>query len=108
MQGFGFSTFDTLLLGSVSYIVQLFLVLLSSIGSSYFKNTRTLWMAWNMSIGVCGAALVRYLPEANKWGRFVGTVLSGGYAANFPLMMAMLSGNFGGFTKKTTVNAVVG
>lgn len=107
IQGFGFSTFNTLLLTSVPYLAQLVLVLLSAGGSTYFRNTRTYWMAWGYAITLVGAALVRQLPEANKWGRFGGTCLLPGYSANFPLKMALMSGNFGGFTKKTTVYAIV-
>lgn len=64
-------------------------------------------MAFNLLISVAGTAMVRYVPENQKWTRFAGTVLSGGFAANFPLIMSLQSGNFGGFTKKTTVNAMV-
>nr|AXS58696.1 major facilitator superfamily protein homeolog p [Epichloe coenophiala] len=73
IQGFGFSTFETLLLGSVSYVSMIVLVLISTGGSSYFRNSRTYFMAFNLFISVAGTAM---------------------------------SGNFGGFTKKTTVNAM--
>lgn len=64
-------------------------------------------MAFNYAIGVTGAAMVRYIEPHNRWARFAGTVLAGGYSANFPLIMSLMSGNFGGFTKKTTLNAMV-
>ena len=76
-------------------------------GSSYFNNSRTYFMAFNYLVGVAGAGMVRYLPTDMRWGRFAGTVLAGGYSANFPLIMSLMSGNFGGFTKKTTLNAIV-
>lgn len=106
IQGFGFSTFETLLLGSVSYVLMIILVLISTGGSSYFRNSRTYFMAFNLSVSVAGTAMVRYVPGNQKWTRFAGTVLSGGFIANFPLIMSLQSGNFGGFTKKTTVNAM--
>lgn len=98
---------NTLLLSSVTFLLQLFLVVVTSLGCSWFPNTRTLWMAGNCAIGVVGAVMVRTLPLSNRWGRFAGTVLAPAYAANFPIMMSLLSGNFGGFTKKTTVNAII-
>lgn len=64
-------------------------------------------MAFNLALAVTGAAMVRYISRGQKWARFAGTVLSASYAANFPLIMSLLSANFGGFTKKTTVNALV-
>ncbi|KAG8405860.1 hypothetical protein J3459_020911 [Metarhizium acridum] len=107
VQGFGFSTFDTLLLGCVAYLLQLVQVLFATGGSSYFANSRTYFMAFNYAIGVTGAAMVRYTAPENRWARFAGSVLAGGYGGNFPLLMSLMSGNVGGFTKKTTVNAMV-
>ncbi|KAK3192878.1 hypothetical protein K4F52_001235 [Lecanicillium sp. MT-2017a] len=106
LHGIGFTTFDTLLLQCVPYLVQFVLVILCTGGSSYLKNTRTYWMMLTFSIALVGAALVRQLPEGDKWGRYAGTCLMGANSASFPLLMSMVSGNFGGFTKKTTVNAM--
>ncbi|KFG77705.1 putative vitamin H transporter [Metarhizium anisopliae] len=106
IRAFGFSTMNTLLLTSINYVLQLFLVLTATIGSSYFNNSRTYWMAGNLAIAVTGAIMVRQLPVDMKWGRLAGICMAGGYAANFPLIMSLMSGNFGGFTKKTTVNAM--
>ncbi|QLI74826.1 uncharacterized protein G6M90_00g113860 [Metarhizium brunneum] len=107
IRAFGFSTMNTLLLTSINYVLQLFLVLTATIGSSYFHNSRTYWMAGNLAVAVTGAVMVRQLPVEMKWGRLAGICMAGGYAANFPLIMSLMSGNFGGFTKKTTVNAMV-
>ncbi|KID61220.1 Major facilitator superfamily domain, general substrate transporter, partial [Metarhizium brunneum ARSEF 3297] len=106
IRAFGFSTMNTLLLTSINYVLQLFLVLTATIGSSYFHNSRTYWMAGNLAVAVTGAVMVRQLPVEMKWGRLAGICMAGGYAANFPLIMSLMSGNFGGFTKKTTVNAM--
>ncbi|KID73647.1 uncharacterized protein G6M90_00g002380 [Metarhizium brunneum] len=105
-EGFGFSTFDTLLLSCVTFLLQLVLVLFATCGSGYFANSRTYFMAFNYVVGVAGAAMVRYIAAENKWARFVGTVLAGGYSGNFPLTVSLVSGNVGGFTKKATVNAM--
>ena len=64
-------------------------------------------MMLSFAVALVGAALVRELPEHDKWGRYAGTCLMGANSASFPLMMSMVSGNIGGFTKKTTVNAMV-
>lgn len=107
IHGFGFSTLNTLLLQIAQYVLQLFLVLLATGGSSYFKNSRTYFMAFNYVLAVVGGAMVRYLPTEMKWARYAGIVLLVSYSANFPLIMSLMSGNFGGFTKKTTLNAMV-
>ncbi|KAK3191320.1 hypothetical protein K4F52_002530 [Lecanicillium sp. MT-2017a] len=106
VHGLGFSTFETLLLSCATPLLQLVLVLFATGGSNYFQNSRTYFMAFNYAIGVTGAAMVRYIPPANRWGRFAGSVLAGGYSANFPLIMSLMSGNFGGFTKKMTLSAL--
>lgn len=103
----GFSTFNTLLLGGLSYIFQAFLVLLATGGSSYLRNSRTYWMIWNFAIAILGILLLRQLPHSMRWGRFIGKCLGGSFTANFPMVMAMISSNIGGFTKKTSVNAMV-
>lgn len=64
-------------------------------------------MAWNLSLAVVGAAMIREVSEEQKWARYAGYCLTVAFTANFPLVLSMVSGNFGGFTKKMTVNAMV-
>ncbi len=58
-------------------------------------------------MGVLGGLLIRQLPPHMRWGRYAGVLIRASFAAYFPLVMAMLSGNTAGFTKKTTTNAMV-
>lgn len=103
----GFGRFPTLLLQSASSVVQLVLVLASTGGSTRLANTRTYFMVANFALAIVGSSLVRQCPAEDRWTRYAGYCLSVTYSANFPLIMSLVSGNFGGFTKKTTVNAVV-
>lgn len=107
IKGFGFSTLNTLLVQMISFVFQFVFVLLATGGSTWLHNTRTYWMAWNLAVSIVGAAMVRQISSDNIWARFMGYCLTVAYSANFPLTLAMSSGNFGGFTKKTTVNAMV-
>ncbi|KPM46441.1 hypothetical protein AK830_g32 [Neonectria ditissima] len=107
IKGFGFSTLNTLLVQMLSFVFQFVFVLIATGGSTWFRNTRTYWMAWNLVISIIGAAMVRQISSDNIWARFMGYCLTVAYSANFPLTLAMSSSNFGGFTKKTTVNAMV-
>lgn len=86
---------------------MLIAVLISTGGSSYFTNTRTYWMVWNLCLATIGTALIRELPAHLMWGRFAGKLLMTAAAANFPLTMSLSSGNVAGFTKKMTVNTAV-
>ncbi|GJN69376.1 hypothetical protein PLIIFM63780_000433 [Purpureocillium lilacinum] len=104
-EGLGFDTLPTLLLTSASYLSQLILVLLATGGSTYFRNTRTYFMMFNFALAIVGSCMVRQLPPEQKWSRYGGYCLILAFSANFPLVMSLASGNFGGFTKKMTVNA---
>jgi hypothetical protein len=65
-------------------------------------------MVLNFVVAVVGVALVRQLPHHLKWARFIGKYLAGSFTANFPVIMSLISSNLGGFTKKTSVAALVG
>ncbi|PNY23480.1 transporter [Tolypocladium capitatum] len=106
IRGLGFGTFPTLLLQSASYVVQFVLVLVATGGSTYLCNTRTYFMAWNLAVSVVGCVMVRQLPVDERWARYAGYCLLLAFSANFPMIMAMTSGNVGGFTKKVTANAM--
>ncbi|KAH6869544.1 major facilitator superfamily domain-containing protein [Thelonectria olida] len=106
VNGFGFSTLRTLLLGMINSAFQLLFVIISSVGSSYLPNSRTYFMAFNLIVSVIGSVMVREIDAEQKWARMFGVALTISYAANFPMIMAMTTSNFGGFTKKTTVSAL--
>lgn len=107
IEGLGFDTLVTLLLTSGTYVAQILIVIFSNAGSSWLRNTRTYFMAWNLALAIVGCGMIRQVPPEQKWARYAGNCLSVAFTANFPLVMAMVSGNFGGFTKKMTVNSMV-
>ncbi|RAH63555.1 vitamin H transporter [Aspergillus piperis CBS 112811] len=107
VNGLGFSTFNSLLLQASCYLAMLIAVLISTAGSSYYTDTRTYWMVWNLCLATIGTALIRELPAHLMWGRFAGKLLMTSAAANFPLTMSLSSGNVAGFTKKMTVNTAI-
>ncbi|CAI7615524.1 hypothetical protein N7533_008537 [Penicillium manginii] len=107
IEGFGFSTLNTLLVQIITYVFQGLLVYLSTAGCSWFENSRTWWMVWNAGLSIIGAAMARQISPNNVWARFFGYCLANAYSVNFPLTLAMSTGNIGGFTKKTTVNAMI-
>jgi MFS transporter, ACS family, allantoate permease len=51
--------------------------------------------------------LVRELPPSNKIGKLFGIWMFGAYAAGFPLSLSIIASDVAGFTKKTTVSAVL-
>ncbi|KAJ5518063.1 Major facilitator superfamily domain general substrate transporter, partial [Penicillium expansum] len=107
VEGFGFSTLDTLLVQMIGTGFQIVFVAISAIGSTYLKNTRTYWMTFNTIMSLIGTVMIRQINPEHIWSRFMGYCLIVAFSASFPLTMAMITSNTAGFTKKTTVTAVV-
>lgn len=96
-----------MLLYSGEYLSQLCFIILVTWISTRVPNIRTYCLAACVLLGMLGGLLIRQLPSRLKWGRYAGILVRASFAAYFPLVMAMLSGNTAGFTKKTTTNAMV-
>ncbi|CAG7922001.1 unnamed protein product [Penicillium olsonii] len=104
LQGFGFSTFHTLLLGIPGGAIVFIFVLSSGVISSKIANTRCLTMIACNVISIIGSSLI--YATGSVGSRYAGLLLMGIYSAAMPISMAMISSNIGGFTKKATVSAV--
>ena len=63
IEGLGFDTLVTLLLTSGTYVAQVLIVLFSNAGSSWIRNTRTYFMAWNLALAIVGCAMIRQIPH---------------------------------------------
>lgn len=107
IKGFGFPTLTTLLVQMISVAFQLVFVILSSAGSTYLKNSRTYFLAANLSISIVGSAMIRQIDQERMWARFMGFCLNMAFSANFPIVLSMSSANVAGFTKKSTANSMV-
>ena len=81
--------------------------MIGTTGSTYLKNTRTYFMAWNLAVALIGAVMIREADPTQIWTRFMGYCFCIAFSANFPMVLSMSSGNIGGFTKKNTANAMV-
>ena len=91
----------------LAVVFQAIYVLSATGGSTYLTNTRTYWMALMMVISLVGTVMIRSIEHSNIWGRFMGYCLLIAFSANFPMSLTMVAANTGGFTKKTTVSAMV-
>jgi hypothetical protein len=91
----------------ISVAFQAVFVIVGTAGSTYMKNVRTYFMAFNLAISLTGSIMVRELDASNIWPRFIGYCFCIAYSANFPLVLSISSSNVGGFTKKNTANAMV-
>ncbi|KAJ5370371.1 uncharacterized protein N7496_006463 [Penicillium cataractarum] len=104
LQGFGFDTFHTLLLGLPGGFIVFIFVLAGGIVSSKVPNSRCLVMVGMIILSIVGSALV--YAGTSIAARYAGLLLMGIYSASMPVSLAMISSNVGGFTKKTTVSAI--
>jgi len=107
IKGFGFTTLNTLLVQMIGVAYQAVFVIVGTVGSTYFRNARTCFMAFNLAVALTGAIMILEISAANIWARFAGYCLCLAYSANFPLVLSMSSSNIGGFTKKNTANAMI-
>ncbi|KAJ9137957.1 Major facilitator superfamily transporter [Pleurostoma richardsiae] len=107
IKGFGFSTVHTYLIQMISTAFQALFVIIATVGSTYIKNSRTYFMMLNYTVGVIGAVMVNQIDASRLWARFFGYCLCIAFSGNFPMIFAMSTANFAGFTKKATVNAAL-
>lgn len=107
VEGFGFDIFTTLLLNMPASAFGLFYVLASTYLAHRFKYSRCILIAVMQLIALTGVAMVYALPTSNKWARLGGIWLFPAYAAGMPLTFAIVASGVAGYTKKSTVLAVL-
>lgn len=107
LKGFGFSKVHTYLVQMISTAFQALAVIIATAGSTYIKNSRTYFMVAIYAVGIAGAVMVQKIDPEHLWARFFGFCLCVSFVGNFPMVFAMSTANFAGFTKKATVNAAV-
>ena len=107
VNGFGFSTLDTLLLQMIAFGAQGLFCIISAIGCTYLPNTRTYFMVFNTVMSLIGTVMIRQIDHASIWARFAGYCLTIAFSANYPLILATITSNIAGFSKKATATAIV-
>ncbi|UKZ51038.1 hypothetical protein TrVGV298_004793 [Trichoderma virens] len=105
--GFGYKGLNALLLQMPGGATQLVAVLLACYLPSRFQNIRIITMFSLNLISLIGMVIVYAVPAEHKNARLGGYCLCTVFAANMPLSLSLVSSNVGGFTKKTTANAML-
>lgn len=105
--GFGFSTFETLILGMPSSGIAAFCVLFFSYLAGRIPYSRTIIIAFLMMLSIAGTLMIMLLPTSQKWSRLGGLWLFGTFAGTFPLAISIIATNVAGYTKKATVGAML-
>ncbi|PWY79242.1 pantothenate transporter [Aspergillus heteromorphus CBS 117.55] len=107
IESFGFNTFNTLLYTIPMAVVALAFLLVAALTCNRFPGLRCYWIIFTLLISLMGILLMRQLPTENKWGRLVGVWFVAVFGAGWPLSLSLISSNFAGFTKKSTVTALL-
>ncbi|GFZ44886.1 Uncharacterized transporter [Saitozyma sp. JCM 24511] len=104
IQGFGFTTAQTLLLGMTTAYIAFALIGLLWLGDKL--KIRALITVIPTTISLVGTVLVWALPSSVKIGRLVGFYLISLFVISFVVTLSLITSNVAGQTKKTTVNAI--
>ena len=102
---FGYTPEQSLLYGTPGGAVEVItLVACGFLGDRY--GNRILFGASGLIVAIIGIALIVGLPLSNSRGRLAGYYLTQASPTGFVALLSLISSNFSGYTKKTTVAAI--
>lgn len=105
--GFGFSNLKALIIQMPIGAAQLVFLVLTSGFATLVRSSRILMMILNTAASMIGMIMIWKLEEDNRAGKMTGLCLGAVFAANIPLSLSLISSNVAGFTKKSTVSALM-
>lgn len=105
--GFGFSNLKALIIQMPIGAAQLVFLVLTSGFATLVRSSRILMMILNTAVSMIGMIMIWKLEEENRAGKMTGLCLGAVFAANIPLSLSLISSNVAGFTKKSTVSALM-
>lgn len=105
--GFGFSDLKALLIQMPIGAAQLVYIVLTSGVASAVSSSRLFMMMLNAVLSMVGLILIWKLDDENRAGKMAGLCLQTAFVANIPLSLSIISSNVAGFTKKSTVSALM-
>ncbi|KAH6989081.1 major facilitator superfamily domain-containing protein [Ilyonectria sp. MPI-CAGE-AT-0026] len=106
ISGFGYSKFQTMLVGLPSGAIAFVLVWIGGLGPSYFPNTRCFFGVFLATVPMFGTLLLLLLPASNSWGIVASTWLAAATAPPLGQGVGLMASNVKGNTKKSVVSAV--
>lgn len=105
--GFGFSTFNALLIQMPIGGAQIFFLICTSAIATFVRSTRILMMILNTAVSMIGMIMIWKLDDDNRAGKMTGLCFGAVFAANIPLALSLITSNVAGFTKKSVVSALM-
>ncbi|KAH9873469.1 hypothetical protein IAQ61_004092 [Plenodomus lingam] len=106
IKGFGFSSFQTMLVGLPSGGVSFVLVWIGALVPAFVPNSRCAIGIFLASMPLMGTLMLLFLPASNSWGIVVGTWFAGSTAPPLSIAVGLMASNVKGNTKKSVVSAI--
>ncbi|KAK6226072.1 pantothenate transporter [Colletotrichum tabaci] len=106
INGFGYSKFETMLVGLPSGAVAFILVWVGALGPRFLPNTRCFFGMFLAAVPLLGSLLLVVLPANLKWGIVASTWLAGSTAPPLGQVVGLMASNIKGNTKKSVVSAI--
>ncbi|KAH8669162.1 major facilitator superfamily domain-containing protein [Xylariales sp. PMI_506] len=107
IQGFGYNKYQTILMGLPASAFQLLTVVLAAVFTSTIRKSRLVALVAIYLMAIAGILMIKLLPTSEKLARLAGFWLISAVAPAFPLMLSLAASNVAGFTKKSTVMAMI-
>ncbi|KAI0149369.1 major facilitator superfamily domain-containing protein [Pestalotiopsis sp. NC0098] len=107
IKSFGYDSFKTILMGLPASAFQLTTVILAAVFTTVFRKSRLIALVLVYLMAIAGVLMIKLLPTPEKLSRLAGFWLITAVAPAFPLMLSLSSSNIAGFTKKSTVMALI-
>jgi len=106
IQGFGYTSKETALLGIPSGVVTCVSILLCTWFAGRYNHRGLFIIVWCLLGGVIGGCLLAFAPASNKAAKLAGNYLTNCIGSTLPLIYSYAGANYSGHTKKVTMNAV--
>ncbi|KAF5659126.1 allantoate ureidosuccinate permease [Fusarium heterosporum] len=107
IKSFGYDEKQTILMGLPASAFQLTTVILVAVITTYVRKSRHIALVLTYIMAIAGILMIKLLPSAEKLSRLAGFWLIMAVAPAFPLMLSLSASNIAGFTKKSTVMAMI-
>ncbi|KAF7586079.1 hypothetical protein BBP40_009610 [Aspergillus hancockii] len=107
IKGFGYNKYQTILMGLPASGFQLITVILVAIFTTTVRKSRVTALILIYLMAIAGILMVKLLPEGRKLPRLAGYWLVTAIAPVFPVMLSLFASNTAGFTKKSTIAALI-
>ncbi|KAL2789076.1 major facilitator superfamily domain-containing protein [Aspergillus keveii] len=106
IEGFGFSKFQTMLVGLPGGAIAFALVWIGALIPMKWPNARCFGGIFLCSMPMIGSLLLLTLPASNSWGIVVSTWLAACTAPPLGIAVGLMASNVRGNTKKSVVGAI--